>query len=404
MEKNSLISVIVPIYRVEEYLEQCIQSIIKQTYQNLEIILVDDGSDDSSGAICDAYAKKDKRIKVIHKKNEKQFKARRAGLMIATGEYIGFVDGDDWISENMYEMLLKTATEYDVDVVESGIIDTWEDTCFIRYPYMKQGCYKNKEFETKVELKVLSTERFFTHGVSPYLWNKLFKREAIEKYQLAEGEVHNVLDDVSVVYPCIIHAKSLYVLHESYYYYRGRTNSSKRVESTERVEKFIAYYKDFCKCFEGTSLYKSDDKQLLQYAMYWLLMKAPYIFDENEGNKILNPYGGIKTTDRVVLYGAGAMGIHMESYLRLVLDDKLVCWADKNYRNLQSSLEVSSPETIRECEFDYVILSILREEAVNNAANNLVDMGIDRKKILWIKEEYIKNPSTLLKKIIGWLE
>ena len=103
---DDLISVIVPIYRVEAYLEQCIQSIRNQTYKNLEIILVDDGSDDQCPQICDRYARVDERIKVVHKVNGGLDSARKAGIIAASGKYIGYVDGDDWIEPEMYEQLL----------------------------------------------------------------------------------------------------------------------------------------------------------------------------------------------------------------------------------------------------------------------------------------------------------
>lgn len=112
------ISIIVAIYNVERYLPKCIDSILAQTCENLEIILVDDGSPDNSGAICDKYAQKDSRVKVIHKQNGGQSTARNAALDIATGEYIGFIDGDDWIEPNMYETLLAKSIEYDSDIVQ----------------------------------------------------------------------------------------------------------------------------------------------------------------------------------------------------------------------------------------------------------------------------------------------
>ena len=116
--ENYKISVIVPVYKVESYLEQCISSIIKQTYKNLEIILVNDGSPDNCGKLCDIYAKKDSRIKVIHKKNGGLSDARNVALDIATGDYIGFVDSDDWININMYEVLINEAKNEDADIVE----------------------------------------------------------------------------------------------------------------------------------------------------------------------------------------------------------------------------------------------------------------------------------------------
>lgn len=111
------ISVIVPVYNVEKYLSQCLDSIIHQTYKNLEIILVDDGSTDSSGLICDNYSQKDKRIKIIHKCQGGLSDARNAGLKIATGEYISFIDSDDFIDKNMYSILINNTQKYNSDIV-----------------------------------------------------------------------------------------------------------------------------------------------------------------------------------------------------------------------------------------------------------------------------------------------
>lgn len=118
---NPKISIIVPVYKVEKYIHRCIHSILNQTYQNLEIILVDDGSPDTCGQICDEFAKKDPRIKVIHQKNMGLSMARNSGLGIATGQYIGFVDSDDYIEPEMYNHMLHSALEYDLEVIECSV-------------------------------------------------------------------------------------------------------------------------------------------------------------------------------------------------------------------------------------------------------------------------------------------
>ena len=113
---QALISVIIPVYKVEKYLDRCLESIVNQTYKNLEIILIDDGSPDNCPAICDEYAQKDSRIKVIHKANGGVSSARNKGIDVATGDYIGFVDSDDWIEPDMYETLIKNAEQYNSDI------------------------------------------------------------------------------------------------------------------------------------------------------------------------------------------------------------------------------------------------------------------------------------------------
>ena len=125
MNKYPLLSIIVPIYNIAAYLEKCIESIQNQSYCNIEIILVNDGSTDDSGRICDEYAKGDRRICVIHKENEGLVKARKTGVRVAKGEYVSFVDGDDWIDLDMYECLMQHADET-IDMITSRLIFEWE--------------------------------------------------------------------------------------------------------------------------------------------------------------------------------------------------------------------------------------------------------------------------------------
>ena len=127
MEVRPLISVIVPIHNVKEFMKKCIESIIKQSYTNLEIILVDDGSTDGSEKICDEYAVKDSRIKVIHKSNGGLVSARKAGIQVATGDYAAYVDGDDWLEEEAYEKLLDLVGTNLPDIIGYGMVEEYAD-------------------------------------------------------------------------------------------------------------------------------------------------------------------------------------------------------------------------------------------------------------------------------------
>lgn len=393
---KDLISIIVPIYRVEEYLEKCIQSICDQTYRNLEIILVDDGSDDQCSHICDDYAQKDKRIKVIHKRNGGVDSARKAGMLIATGKYVGYVDGDDWIEPEMYEKLLDYIKKYNVDVVESGVIDSSENLEMRRVPFIKEGCYKEEEFIKNVETKLLFAGDFFEHGITPYLWSKLFKKKTVFKYQMATGITNMIYDDIMVALPCIAESKKIYISHECYYHYRVRKNSLKREYRRDEVENLFKCFSEFYEKFKGTILCSPGDKQIQYYAMYRLLYKEPSAFDDLGRNEFLIPYGNLNKTDKIVLYGAGAAGIHLENYIQNVKGSNIICWVDRNYIDLQELLNVRSPKEILNCEYDYIIVSIMRERAVNSAKKNLFKLGIPENKILWIKQEYIDEPIELL--------
>ena len=398
--KNDLISVIVPIYRVEKYLEQCIQSIRNQTYRNLEIILVDDGSDDNCPSICDRYAEEDKRIKVIHKENGGLDSARKAGIQNAMGKYVGYVDGDDWIEPVMYENLMSYMQQYDVAVVESGVIDSWLDRENRRKPHMGEGCYIGADFTEKVEPKLLYSGVFFGHGLEPYLVSKLFLKKVVLKYQMKDDLLNVIHDDTMVSLPCIAESKSIYVSHNCYYHYRVRSDSAKRVNRSDEVEMLKKYYPLFYERFQGTVLDTTGDRQIKYYALYWLLYKAPYAFDDVETEKILFPYGGIEKDANIVLYGAGAVGIHMAAYIKSLNGSHLVCWADRNYKDLSRTLKVVSPQDIIRYDYDYVVISILRESAVWSAKKDLIALGVPEYKIRWIEQRYIDDPDILLSKVI----
>ncbi len=398
---EDLMSVIVPIYRVEQYLEQCIQSIRNQTYKNLEIILVDDGSDDKCPQICDQHASTDNRIKVIHKENGGIDSARKAGMVAATGKFVGYVDGDDWIEPTMYETLIKYIQKYNVDVVESGVIDSWTNEEKKRIPYLEEGCYTGQDFIERVEPKLLFSGIFYQFGVSPYLCTKLFIREKIYKYQLIEDLTSIIHNDTMVSMPCIANSKKIYISSKCFYHYRVRTDSLKRKCRPDEALDLLKCYPQFYMRFRGTALCAENDKQIKYYTMYWLLYRAIGIFDDPSTDVILTPFGGLKKKDRIVLYGAGPAGIHLEDYIRSIKGNNMVCWMDRNYLDLRKTLDVKNPKDIVNYEYDYVIISILRESAVHSARKDLIALGVPEEKILWIKQKYIDNPDFLLNKVIS---
>lgn len=399
---NDLISIIVPIYRIEKYLDQCIQSIQNQTHTNLEIILVDDGSDDKCPQICDQYAKADRRIKVIHKKNGGLDSARKAGMMAASGKYVGYVDGDDWIEPDMYEKLLMYMQKYDVEIVESGVIDTWENKQERRVLYLEEGCYKGRNFIEKVESKLLYAGRFFEHGISPYMWSKLYVKKAIMKYQMIEDLTNRIFDDIMVVLPCIAESKKIYVTHDCYYHYRVRNDSLKRRNDADAAANFLKCYPEFYNRFAGTEVCAEKGRQIKYFALHWLLDKAPHVFDDPYTENFLIPFGGVHEKDKIVLYGGGGSGIHLKNYISNIGRCNIVCWVDQNYKDLQQTLDIQRPDRLLNCEFDYIIIAILRDRTVLSAKNDIIKLGIPEEKIRWIEPKYIDNPELLLSKIIDF--
>lgn len=211
---NSLISVIVPIYNVEKYLQKCVDSIINQTYKNLEIILVDDGSPDNCPKMCDDYAKIDNRIKVVHKKNGGLSDARNAGMKVATGEYVSFIDSDDYVSLDFYETLLQTMIDNDSDIVECSVAKFYENGKFDEY----SDDLKVTNYETVDALDGLISENPFKQHV----WNKLYKSSVALDIQYAVGKLN---EDEFWTYQVFGKAKKVTRINQTMYYYFQRNGS-----------------------------------------------------------------------------------------------------------------------------------------------------------------------------------
>ncbi|MBO7253342.1 MAG: glycosyltransferase family 2 protein [Oscillospiraceae bacterium] len=213
MENRPLISVIVPVYKVEEYLGRCVDSLLSQTYDNLQIILVDDGSPDNCGRICDSYAEKDSRIQVIHKSNGGLSSARNAGLEIATGEYIAFLDSDDWIEPEAYETMLALAQKYGVKLVCAGRYDVYGDN-------RKVGlCPKKEEVISGEEL---AARIFLWDNIDSSAWDKLYHKSLFRQIRYPLGKI---CEDVPVTYKIALDAGQVAMCPKPFVNYYHRPGS-----------------------------------------------------------------------------------------------------------------------------------------------------------------------------------
>lgn len=216
-------SVIVPIYGVEQYIRQCVDSIINQTYSNIEIILVDDGSKDSCPQICDEYAKKDNRIIVIHKQNGGLVSARKAGAKRATGDYVCCVDGDDYIDINYIEEIDKIVFNKNFDIVCCGYHQAMPEKMIDVKVNVRAGVYDRKSIEEEIFPNLIQNDKgsFFL----PTVWAKAIKRQLYLKYQLLVPDGVSMGEDGACTIPCIVNANSIFISEECLYYYRFNPKS-----------------------------------------------------------------------------------------------------------------------------------------------------------------------------------
>lgn len=215
---NDLISVIIPVYKVEEWLDQCVESVVEQTYTNLEIVLVDDGSPDECPKKCDEWANKDSRIKVIHKENGGLSSARNAALEVISGEYISFVDSDDYIHKDMYKIMIEDIKRTDADIVRCAkYIDT-DGKLQLQNKINKKKVYNKEE--------MLDSYFYHKDDFCSGVWDKLYKAELFKEVRFPNG----VNSEDYYVYAIIYNkARKLYYNNEPLYFYRIRENSICRV-------------------------------------------------------------------------------------------------------------------------------------------------------------------------------
>lgn len=233
--QNEMISVIVPVYNIEPYIEKCIKSILFQTYDNLEIIVVNDGSTDNSFDLCCKLAMNDPRIRVINQKNAGLSEARNAGLRIARGKYIAFVDGDDYIDEQMYEKLFERLIEDQSDLA----------LCNVRYVDEKGQGWDKCGFRFDLRDEILCEDEFWKGYYGslhiPYVvsWNKLYKREVFNDIAFNKGKIH---EDEFILHKIISQCGKISVIREPFYNYVQRSggimNSPYRVQRLQVVEAY----------------------------------------------------------------------------------------------------------------------------------------------------------------------
>lgn len=250
MNCKGLISIIVPIYKVEKVLDRCIRSIVCQTYSDLEIILVNDGSPDNCPDICDRWEKKDSRIKVIHKENGGLSDARNAGLEFANGEFIGFVDSDDWIAPEMYERLLNSMIQNNSDIAACSVEMVWENNSQSRMLTQQKNCVLNRK-EAQLELLIESK-------LKDPVWYKLYRKSVIEGMFFEKGKYH---EDVFWSYRAIGNANSVSIIdYIGYYYWQrgesimGEKYSLKRLDAVEGKCNRQEYFKEYFPELESKGL------------------------------------------------------------------------------------------------------------------------------------------------------
>ncbi len=388
---DPLVSVIVPAYNIEEYLNKCISSIAGQTYHRTEIILVDDGSTDRTADICDIWQRRDSRIRVFHKENGGLVSARKAGLAAARGEFVLYVDGDDWIESGMAESLLRVALSQAADIVTSGFFSGDSITDKPELDTLPEGLYTEDDAP---EQRRGFFSRFILNGATirwgllPGVCFKLFRTNLLKKVQPYLDNLVLIGEDSAVTYGCCMKAGRIAVTHHAYYHYivRGASATHTRPNAYMAGQELLHAFLN--EQALGNPYYRQIKRQIDLYATRQILLGLSNYMAIDPENTI--PYfrfrdARIPKGAGIVLYGAGSVGQAYYQQIKAECEYNVVAWIDKAYSDYQEKgFPVGPVSGIGDLSYDYIVVAVKRETMAEDIRRQLVkDWAVDAGKIIW---------------------
>ena len=391
MEKRK-VSVILPTYNRAYIIKNSIRSILDQTYKNYELILVDDGSADHSYDICQKYSESYNNIFAYSQENGGPNAARLTGVENSTGEYILFVDGDDWIESNMLEELVKKQQESGAEIVTSGAYRGSETENSKLLDSIEEGIYKEEKLN-EIYSRLLINHQFNEPGVLYFLWAKLFKRKLlIDALKIVPLEIR-VAEDLAVLFACVVKTKSIMIVHDAYYHYIMRDESAVNSQDNEFLKNINLAYN-----FMSSVLPKKQNILKLQLDAF--LVKQLYVgINERMGvdkrfllpNITLLGMDEIPSDMKIAIYAAGKVGQPVFAWLKSLNRYRIVLWVDNNYEKYQRmGLDVQPTEQLEKVDYDYLIIAVKGEDFANSIKRNLMEKyAIPEYKIKYYEPRYI---------------
>ncbi len=385
-----VISVIVPVYNVERYLRKCIESILNQTYESLEVILVDDGSTDSSGNICDFYAKQDSRVRVIHKKNGGLVSARKAGTEIASGDYIINVDGDDWIEKDRFFCLVKDGLSTGADMIYmNGYWVDFGSRAVKKCEPIEQGVFLESEIEEKVISKLVDCSKCFSGTIAWAMWMWAIKREILQQNQILVNDKIGRAEDQICNYFSLLSSKKVALIEQSSYHYMQREESI--IHTKEKLAD--CWYAELKHFLQAHNAKKNDFLRAVFMAVF-SIMATDYrsLLDFNKES--LFPFTQVKRGDKLVIYGAGNIGSQLVEYLVNESGYEIVAWVDNNSKlkgEIRHGCEIQDVNAIKKTVYDYILITIMEHTIADGIKRNLIAMGIEEENIAMMDPKAIRE-------------
>lgn len=378
------LSIVVPVYNKIDYLKQCIDSILTQSFEDIELILIDDGSTDGSADVCDEYARIDRRVKVYHRENSGPMHSRKFGVEKAVGDYVTFVDADDFVAESSFALALEDMGK-GIDVISFDIMRYFgEDWIRTDIDLYTEGLYSKEELAKEIYPSMIWDAEQNSYGLDPALWNKIYKKSLLRDQfstDVCEKRFHYG-EDAAIVYPLMMDADTLSIHHEAYYYHRQRGMGClpPYIADEQYFDKLYILYKYLIKTFAGQEIFR---KQIDLFYMESVKLKGMQYGKERHHHYRLDqvfPFDKVSKGERIVLYGAGNLGRLYRAQLMAVNYCDIVLWADKNYEKYEEI--VKAPSEIGQESYDKVVIAIEDEKIREVVKDNLVEMGVPTEQII----------------------
>lgn len=389
------VSIIVPIYNAVQYIQTCLMSICNQSLEDIEIILVDDGSTDECGNICDNLAMTDGRVKVVHQENSGLPAARRTGLQLAKGDFVTFVDADDWIERDFCKCLYVAVQDVGAELAVAGHFVDGKDYSRAQGSSLIPGRYDRERLEQEVWPVLFHNDFESAWSIYPYLWGKLFLRKKLIPWQERVDADIGLGEDVCVTFPYLLHASSLVIIEKPLYHYvqHGGSMMHKRL-GVEDMAHFRQIYQ-----LVGDSIPASLhpawlERQLRQYILTCILIpRSPWLLPEMGKLPYLFPFRDVPQGSRVIIYGAGTFGQALHDFLACTSFATCVLWLDARAALLRDEgMEVASLQEVSAWpEHDYILVPIMNAHTAGAVRRDLLASGAEPDKIRCIEEAFVSS-------------
>lgn len=385
-----LLSVIVPVYNAEKYLKECVDSILGQSYKAFELILVDDGSTDGSGRLCDEIQKEDSRVVVVHIENCGIYQARKFGTTIAKGDILTFLDADDWIENDTYDKLMKIYEKYDVDVLLYAYRYN-RDGQVIRHQ-LNDGFYDRNRIENEILPNMIWDERIGGRILDPSLCSKIIKKKFYDKVTELITERVTLGEDALVTYPLMCISNRVYITNEPFYHYRIHDDSCVRNYPVGRIQELQAFQQGIKRLL---NLYGEGNDYTFQIECYVRtfieMMMADWFGISRSADMFRFPYEAVWGYSEIKLYGAGMIGRLYRRVLNLHQIPMVVGWYDKkiDYPTVIDNQEIKPVTDIKDDNDVPILIAVQKEDLAKEIRHELIEFGIEPELVIWKKPMFV---------------